>query len=106
MEFEKDEILITNGGSEALLFALISTCDPGDNVIIPEPFYSSYTGFGSIVNIEVSPVTTKAENGFRLPTKEEMAKSINKKQRQLLFLTLEILLVLSIQKKRSKPLQN
>ena len=83
MEFDKDEILITNGGSEALLFSLIATCDPGDNVVIPEPFYSSYTGFGSIVNVEVSPITTKAENGFRLPSKEDMAKSINEKTKAI-----------------------
>src|SRR3712207_8562064 len=47
MTFEKDEILITNGGSEALLFALMTLCSAGENVVIPEPFYTNYNGFRS-----------------------------------------------------------
>lgn len=84
MDFGIDEILITVGGSEALLFALIATCDPGDNVVVPQPFYSSYPGFGCMVNVEVSPITTHAEDGFRLPSKEEMAKSINERSKAII----------------------
>ena len=72
MDFEKDEILITNGGSEALLFALIATCDAGDEVLVPEPFYTNYNGFSLPVGVKVSPITTHAEDGFALPSKEEI----------------------------------
>jgi aspartate aminotransferase len=72
MDFEKDEILITNGGSEALLFALIATCDAGDEVLVPEPFYTNYNGFSLPVGVKVNPITTHAENGFALPSKDEI----------------------------------
>lgn len=76
MNFEQDEILITNGGSEALLFSIIATCDPGDEVLVPEPFYTNYNGFSSAVNVSVDGITTKAEEGFHLPPKEELLKKI------------------------------
>ena len=49
MDFESDEILVTNGGSEALWFALMATCDPKDNILVPEPFYSNYNGFSQSI---------------------------------------------------------
>ena len=76
MNFQKDEILITNGGSEALLFAIIATCDAGDEVLVPEPFYTNYNGFASAVNVTVDGITTKAEEGFHLPKKEDLVKKI------------------------------
>lgn len=81
MDFATDEIIITNGGSEALLFAIIALCDPGDNIIVAEPFYTNYNGFSSAVNVEVKGITTKAENGFHLPSKEEIEKVIDDKSR-------------------------
>ncbi len=84
MEFENDEILITNGGSEGILFSILATCDPGDNIVIPEPFYTNYQGFGFVVNVDVSPITTIAENGFRLPSKKEIEKSINENSKAIL----------------------
>lgn len=84
MHFEKDELLVTNGGSEALLFTMMAICDPGDNILVPEPFYTNYNGFGQSVNIEVNPITTKAENGFHLPSKEEIVSRINDKTRAIL----------------------
>lgn len=76
MDFEQNEILITNGGSEALLFSIIATCDPGDEVLVPEPFYTNYNGFSSAVNVTVDGITTKAEEGFHLPAREELIKKI------------------------------
>ena len=76
MDFQDDEILITNGGSEALLFAIITTCDAGDEVLVPEPFYTNYNGFASAVNVTVDGITTKAEEGFHLPKKEDLVKKI------------------------------
>ncbi|MDR1774330.1 MAG: pyridoxal phosphate-dependent aminotransferase [Clostridioides sp.] len=84
MEFDYDDILITNGGSEALLLTMMSICDPGDNILVPEPFYTNYNGFGQCVNIEMNPVTTYAENGFHLPSKEDIVKKINDKTRAIL----------------------
>ena len=84
MHFEKDEILITNGGSEALLFAMMATCDPGDNILVPEPFYTNYNGFSSSVNVVVKPITTHPENGFHLPNKYEILSKIDKNTKAIL----------------------
>lgn len=84
MHFEKDEILITNGGSEALLFSMMAICDPGDNILVPEPFYTNYNGFSSCVNVFVKPITTHPENGFHLPSKEEICSKIDKNSKAIL----------------------
>ncbi|CEQ29080.1 aspartate aminotransferase [[Clostridium] sordellii] len=84
MHFEKDEILITNGGSEALLFAMMATCDPGDNILVPEPFYTNYNGFSYSVNVVVKPITTHPENGFHLPNKSEILSKIDKNTKAIL----------------------
>ncbi|CEO14060.1 aspartate aminotransferase [[Clostridium] sordellii] len=84
MYFEKDEILITNGGSEALLFAMMATCDPGDNILVPEPFYTNYNGFSYSVNVVVKPITTHPENGFHLPDKSEILSKIDKNTKAIL----------------------
>lgn len=84
MDFESDEILITNGGSEALLFALMATCDPKDNILVPEPFYSNYNGFSQSINVNITPITTKAEEGFHLPSKEKIQSLITSKTRAIL----------------------
>lgn len=85
MDFEEDEILITNGGSEALLFAIIAICDPEDEIIVPEPFYTNYNGFSGGVNVNINPITTTAENGFHLPSKEEIVAKIGPKTKAILF---------------------
>ena len=84
MHFESDEILVTNGGSEALLFALMATCDPKDNILVPEPFYSNYNGFSQSINVNITPITTKAEEGFHLPSKEKIQSLITSKTRAIL----------------------
>lgn len=84
MDFGKDEILITNGGSEAILFSLLATCDYGDEVIIPEPFYTNYNGFGNSAGIKVVPITTKAEDGFKLPDKDSIKQKITNKTKAIL----------------------
>ena len=77
MNFNNEDIIITNGGSEALLFSFMAVCDPGDNILIPEPFYTNYNGFAQCLNIEVKSVTTVAENGFHLPSKDEILSKID-----------------------------
>lgn len=84
IHFDEDEILITNGGSEALIFSLIAVCDHGDDVLVPEPFYTNYNGFGNMAGINVVPITTKAENGFHLPEKSEIVKIITPKTKAIM----------------------
>ncbi|QVK21062.1 pyridoxal phosphate-dependent aminotransferase [Mycoplasmatota bacterium] len=85
MHFTENEILITNGGSEALLFAIIAICDPGDEILVPEPFYTNYNGFTGGVSVNIKPITTSAENGFHLPDKKEIEQLITNKTKAILF---------------------
>jgi len=79
-----DNILITTGGSEALVFGLMSTCNPGDEVIIPEPFYANYNGFSVSAGLQVVPVTAKISDGFALPPIEEIEKKITAKTKAII----------------------
>ena len=79
-----DELMITTGGSEALLFALNSCLDSGDEVIIPEPFYANYNGFSASAGIKVKPISTSINNGFALPPIEEFEKLITNKTKAIL----------------------
>lgn len=83
MHFSPQEILITNGGSEALMFAMMALCDPGDQVLIPEPFYANYNAFSRAINVSVTPITTKAEEGFHLPSENEIERRITAKTRAI-----------------------
>ena len=83
--FDENEVLITNGGSEALTFATIAICDPGDEILVPEPFYTNYSGFTGGVNVSIKPITTKAVDGFHLPSKEDIVKLITPKTKAILF---------------------
>lgn len=85
IHFDEDEILITNGGSEALTFLAIALCDPGDEILVPEPFYTNYNGFTSEVNVNIVPITTNAEDGFHLPSKEDIVRLITPKTKAILF---------------------
>ena len=82
--FDNDEILITNGGSEAISFALTAICDIDDEIIIPEPFYTNYTGFAAGASVKVVPFMTKAENGFHLPPREVIEEKITSKTKAIM----------------------
>ncbi|MCM0648508.1 pyridoxal phosphate-dependent aminotransferase [Clostridium swellfunianum] len=84
IHFEKNQLMITNGGSEAILFALMAICDVGDEIIIPEPFYTNYNGFSEIAGVNVVPFITKAEEGFHLPNKQTIINKITDKTRAIL----------------------
>jgi aspartate aminotransferase len=84
VDVNQNEILITTGGSEAILFALMSTVNPGEEVIIPEPFYANYNGFATTAGVKVVPVTSKIENNFALPPIEEFEKLITSKTRGII----------------------
>ena len=79
-----EDIMITTGGSEALLFALGSIMDPEDEVIIPEPFYANYSAFSAESSARVAPVISNIESGFTLPTIEEFEKAITSKTKAIL----------------------
>lgn len=78
------DILVTTGGSEALLFALGTIADPDDEIIIPEPFYANYNGFATSANIKVVPVVSKFEDNFALPPIEDFEKLITPKTKAIL----------------------
>ena len=78
-----ENIIITTGGSEALTFGFMSTCDPDDEVIIPEPFYANYNGFAVAAGLTVVPVTASIESGFALPPVEEFEKKITPKTKAI-----------------------
>jgi aspartate aminotransferase len=71
-----NQIIVTTGGSEAILFTLMGTMDPGDEVIVPEPFYANYNGFAIAAGVKVIPVPSTIENGFALPPIEAFEKLI------------------------------
>lgn len=77
-------LMVTTGGSEALLFALNSCLDYGDEVIIPEPFYANYNGFSVSSGVEVKPINTDISNGFSLPDIKDFEKLINSKTKAIL----------------------
>ncbi len=78
-----EDILITTGGSEALIFGFMATCNPGDEVIIPEPFYANYNGFAVTAGINVVPVTSSIESGFALPPVAEIEAKITAKTKAI-----------------------
>ena len=79
-----NNFIVTNGGSEALNFALSTLCDADDEVIIPEPYYANYNGFASTFNINVVAVTSSIDTGFALPSIEEFEKKITPKTKAIL----------------------
>jgi aspartate aminotransferase len=83
---EKD-LRVPIGGTEAFAFALQTACNPGDEVLIPEPFYPNYSGHALMNGVKVVPITTRIEDGFHLPPMEEIEKLITSKTAAILFST-------------------
>lgn len=79
-----NQIIITTGGSEAILFAFMACMDEGDEVIIPEPFYANYNGFAVAAGVKVVPITSHIENGFALPSIEEFEKKVTPKTKAII----------------------
>src|SRR5215467_1232453 len=78
-----DEIIITTGGSEAIMFGFFTCFDAGDEVIIPEPFYANYNGFAVAAGAVVVPITSHIETGFALPPIDDFEKAITKKTKAI-----------------------
>ena len=84
IDVDHNEIIITTGGSEAILFGFMSCLDPGDEVIIPEPFYANYNGFAVEAEVTVKPLTSRIETGFELPPIEEFEKNITERTKAII----------------------
>lgn len=83
ISLKADNVLITLGGSEAILMAFATVADPGDEIIIPEPFYTNYNGYASLAALKVVPLTLKIDDGFRLPPAEEFEAKITPRTRAI-----------------------
>lgn len=84
IDVDHTEMLVTTGGSEAITFALMSTVNPEEEVIVPEPFYANYNGFSVSAGVKVVPVTSDIRSGFALPPIEEFEKVITPKTRGII----------------------
>jgi len=85
IELTEDQLRVTIGGSEAFVFALQSTCNPGDEVLIPEPFYPNYYGHALMNGMRVVPITTRIEDGFHLPPIGEIEALVTPRTAAILF---------------------
>lgn len=82
--FDAKDIIITSGGSEGIVFALEAVCDPGDEVIVFEPFYTNYNSFAALANVKLRPVTLDIKTGFHLPNDATIRQAITKRTRAIL----------------------
>ncbi len=87
VQLSDKDLRVTIGGSEAFAFALQTACNPGDEVLIPEPFYPNYSGHALMNGITVVPITTRIEDGFHLPSFEELEKLVTPRTAAILFST-------------------
>jgi aspartate aminotransferase len=85
IDLRPEEILVTTGGSEAILFALMAVCETGDNVLVPEPFYTNYSGFAIMAGAEVRPIPTRNQDGFHLPPRTVIEARIDARTRAILY---------------------
>lgn len=84
LNIDYTNIIVTAGGSEALLFAFFTCLNPGDEVIIPEPFYANYNGFATTAGVKIMPITSYIDTGFALPKIKEFEKLITPKTKAIL----------------------
>jgi aspartate aminotransferase len=84
IDINYNEILITTGGSEAILFALMSSVNPGEEVITPEPFYANYNGFATTAGIKIVPVTSHIKDDFALPPIRDIEKKITSRTKGII----------------------
>ncbi|MEW5701186.1 MAG: pyridoxal phosphate-dependent aminotransferase [Candidatus Zixiibacteriota bacterium] len=84
LDITTEQIQITTGGSEAIVFAFVLTCDPGDNVIVSEPFYTNYYSLGLMVNVELRPIAADPRRGYCLPARSQIEAAIDSRTRAIL----------------------
>jgi aspartate aminotransferase len=81
---ERDQVIITTGGSEAVLFAFMAVADPGDEIIVPEPFYTNYNSYATMAGVELVPIETRAETGYHLPEREVIEGAVTPRTKAML----------------------
>jgi aspartate aminotransferase len=84
INIDHNQIIVTTGGSEAILFAMMACMDPGDEIIIPEPFYANYNGFAISAGVKVIPIPSSIETGFALPPIEAFEKAVTPKTKAIM----------------------
>ncbi len=84
IEVDKEEILVTTAGSEAIIFAMMAVMDREDEVLTPEPFYTNYNGFAAETGVRVVPVTSRPEQGYCLPASEEIRARITPRTKAIM----------------------
>ena len=84
IDIDFTQLLITTGGSEAILFSMMSCFNPRDEIIVPEPFYANYLGFAIAAGLTITPITSYISDGFALPSIDEFEKKITKKTKGIL----------------------
>lgn len=85
LDIDPDNIIVTTGGSEAIIFAMTVICEPGDELLVFEPFYTNYNGFAVQAGIKLVPLITRAENGFHLPSEAAIEMAITARTRGILY---------------------
>lgn len=81
----REHVVVTQGGSEALLFAMVALCDPGDDIMVPEPYYTNYNGFATLAAARVTPVPTRLDEGFAIPSDAVLDSLVTPRTRIFLF---------------------
>ena len=84
IDISHEDIIVTTGGSEAIMFTFLSCLNPGDEVIVPEPFYTNYNGFAQATGVKVVSITSKIEEDFALPPVSELEKKITDKTKAIM----------------------
>lgn len=85
IDFNTEDLIVTTGGSEAVIFSLATVADPGDELMVIEPFYANYKGFAEMLNIKLRPVKADPETGYAVPSREEFEKVYNQKVKAIIF---------------------
>jgi aspartate aminotransferase len=83
LDLDAEHLFVTNGGSEALLFVFAAIADPGDELLVFEPFYTNYSGFSELVSVTTVPVTTLSATGYHLPSRETIEAAITDRTRAI-----------------------
>ncbi len=78
------ELLVTTAGSEAISFAMMASCNPGDEIIVPEPMYANYLGFAVTAGVKIVPIPTRIEDSFALPSAEDFAERVTERTKAIL----------------------
>lgn len=84
IDINHNQVIVTTGGSEAISFAIMSCLDPGDEIIIPEPFYANYNGFSTSAGVKIVPIPSGIENGFALPSIDAFEKAVTTRTKAIM----------------------